>query len=262
ALFLLVMLSGAFQILFGIMRLGRILRFVSYSVMNGFLAGVAVLLIMGQRPTITGISIDEGHRVERTSPVRANLQQGHLTSLGVAALTLALGMGLPYTRLDKLGGLIAIIVPSVAAAYLFPGAVQTVGEVGQFPGGPPSLFLPSLSTITTDLITGALALTAVLLVQGAGVSQGVENPDGSPRHASRDFIAQGVANLSSGALRGLRVGVSSSATALSVMSGARRRWAAILSGVLMAVFVLAFPGLIASVATPALGAILILAGVR
>jgi SulP family sulfate permease len=70
------------------------------------------------------------------------------------------------------------------------------------------------------VITGALAVSVIILVQGAGVSQSVPNPDGSRRRPSRDFMAQGVANVASGLFRGLPVGGSLSTTALTVISGA------------------------------------------
>jgi SulP family sulfate permease len=76
---------------------------------------------------------------------------------------------------------------------------------------------------------------------------------------SRDFIAQGAANVASGLGRGLPVGGSLSTTALTILSGARTRWAPILAGVWMAVIVVAFPGLVSYVAMPGLGALLILA---
>src|SRR6185436_10482313 len=102
--------------------------------------------------------------------------------------------------------------------------------------------------LTPGVVTGALAIAAIVLVQGAGVSQSVPNPDGSRRSMSRDFIGQGIANLASGVMRGLPVGGSLSTTALSIVSGARTRWAAILAGVWMAVIVLAFPTLVGYVA--------------
>jgi SulP family sulfate permease len=73
-------------------------------------------------------------------------------------------------------------------------------------------------------------------------------------------MAQGAANLAAGLFRGVPVGGSLSSTALSVIGGSRTRWAAILSGVWMALIVLLAPGLIAYVAMPALGALLIHAG--
>ena len=138
--------------------------------------------------------------------------------------------------------------------------MEIVQDVGDIPQGVPMPVLPSLSSLNLNVITGALAVAVVILVQGAGVSQSVPNPDGSRRSTSRDFIAQGAANVASGLFRGLPVGGSLSATALNVIYGAQSRWAAILAGIWMALIVMAFPGLVSYIAMPALGALLILAG--
>jgi sulfate permease, SulP family len=106
-----------------------------------------------------------------------------------------------------------------------------------------------------------LAVSVVILVQGAGVSQSVPNPDESRRSASRDFIAQGAANVASGLFRGLPVGGSLSATALNVIYDAQSRRAAILAGFWMVLIVMAIPGIVSEIAMPALGALLILAGI-
>jgi sulfate permease, SulP family len=109
-------------------------------------------------------------------------------------------------------------------------------------------------------VTGALAVAVVILVQGAGVSQSVPNPDGARRNMSRDFVAQGAANVASGCFGALPVGGSMSATALNVLYGARTRWAAVFAGIWMAVIVLLFPTVVSLIAMPTLGALLIIAG--
>jgi SulP family sulfate permease len=78
---------------------------------------------------------------------------------------------------------------------------------------------------------------------------------------SRDFVAHGAANIASALFRGLPVGGSLSGTAISVISGARTRWASIFAGLWMAGIVVFVPGLVSRVAMPALGALLIVAGV-
>jgi SulP family sulfate permease len=260
ALCLMVMLVGTFQILFGFLRFGRLIRFVSYSVTTGFLSGVSVLLILNQLPVVTGYQPAGGNRIVQTLDLMLNLGQISLVSLILAALTLGLAILLPRTPLSNFGRLAAIAIPSLLVALLGLSDVKIVQQVGDIPQGIPLPVLPSLSLLNPDVITGALAVALVILVQGAGVSQSVPNPDGSRRNASRDFIAQGAANVASGLFRGLPVAGSLSATALNVVYGAQSGWAAILAGVWMALIVMAFPGLVSYIAMPALGALLILAG--
>jgi SulP family sulfate permease len=180
----------------------------------------------------------------------------------VSAFTLVLAVWLPRTRLGNFGRLAAVVIPSACVVLLGLDSVQLVRDVGTIPEGVPTPILPSIFDVSFDVVTGALAVALIVLVQGAGVSQGLPNPDGSRRRQSRDFVAQGAANIASGFFRGLPVGGSLSTSALSVVSGARTRWAAIFSGVWMAVLVIAVPGLVSVVAMPTLGILLIVASVN
>lgn len=110
------------------------------------------------------------------------------------------------------------------------------------------------------MITGAIAVAVIILVQGAGVSQSVPNPNGTRSSASRNFSAEGMANVAAGFFRGIPIGGSLSTTALNVSSGTRTRWASIFAGLLVALLVILLPGLVSQVAMPALGALLILVG--
>jgi sulfate permease, SulP family len=259
ALFLMTIAVGAFQILFGLLRLGRVMRFVSYSVMTGFLTGIAVLTVLSQLPTVTGYAATGGNKIVQTIDVLRHLGQVDLPTLVVAALALMLAALLPRTPLGNWGSLAAIVIPSTVVALFRLSRVQVVRDVGAIPHGLPTPFVPSLSALSPDVVTGALAVATIILVQGAGVSQSVPNPGGSRSNASHDFIAEGAANVVSGLFRGLPVGGSLSSTALNMLAGARSRWAAIFSGLWVAAIVLVVPGLIAYVAMPALGALLIVA---
>jgi SulP family sulfate permease len=261
ALFVMVVLIGAFQVLFGVLRLGRFVRFVSFSVMTGFIIGIAVLTILSQLPTITGYEAQGSNKVTQTLDILANAVQINFLSLALAVLTLVLAVVRPLTKLGNFGRLLAIVIPSVIVVLFGFSGVQVVRDVGEIPQGVPTPAIPAFFDITFNVVTGALAVAAIILVQGAGVSQSVPNPDGSRRSMSRDFIAQGAANVASGFFRGLPVGGSLSTTALTVISGARSRWSAIFAGLWMAVIVAVFPGLVSYVAMPALGALLIFASV-
>jgi SulP family sulfate permease len=86
------------------------------------------------------------------------------------------------------------------------------------------------------------------------------NSDGSSNDVSRDFYAQGGANIASGALGGIPVGGSVGQSAFNVMAGGGTRWAVVLSGLWMLVFVVALGPLLSDVPMPALAGLLILAG--
>jgi SulP family sulfate permease len=259
ALFTLVVLAGVFQIIFGLLRFGSLTRFVSYSVMTGFLAGVAALLILSQLPIIAGLHAIGGNRIAQLIDLSR-----HVLEVDPASIIVALGTGLVtvtlrHTRLKRLSSFLAILLPSVLVLILHLDSVKLVRDSGDLPAGLPRFALPAFGT-AVSVLTGALSLAFVVLVQGAGVSQSVPNPDRSRPNPSRDFFAQGLANVAAGLFGALPVGGSHGATAINVFSNAGRRWAAISSGIWLALIVVALPAAVERVALPALGAILILAG--
>jgi len=231
-------------------------------VMTGFIIGIAVLTILSQLPTISGYEQAAGNnKVTQTLNLVSNLHRLNPWSVAVAFVTLALAIMLPRTKLGNFGRLASIVIPSALVALFGLNSVQIVRDVGDIPSGIPLPHLPLFSGMSLEVLTGAFAVAVITLVQGAGVSQSVPNPDGSRRSISRDFVAQGAANAASGLFRGLPVGGSLSTTALTVISGARSRWAAIFAGLWMALLVIVFPGLVSYVAMPPLGVLLIIASV-
>jgi SulP family sulfate permease len=260
SLLLLTTMIGAVQIPAGLLRLGSLTRFVSHSVMVGFLTGIAVNIILGQLPTFTGYDPAGPGKLAQTLDLLLHLNQIDLRTIAIGALTVLLALVLPRTRLGTLGTIVALLVPSALVLLLHWDAVQTVADSGEIPPGLPQPVLPSLSAFSLNLVSSAVAIAAIVLVQGAGVSQSAPNADGTPSRPSRDFVAQGFANVASGLFQGQPVGGSVSSTALNAGSGARTRWAAIFVGVWMALILAVLAGPVSYVAMPALAALLILAG--
>lgn len=260
-LFLMVVLAGAISIGLGLLGLGRLARFVSYSVMTGFLAGIAAVLVISQLPTAVGYEVEGSNRLMESFDLLRQLDDVNLVTFGLAALTVVLVLVLRRTRLRAFASLIGTAVPTALVVLLSLDDVKTVKDVGTIPYAIPLPVLPPFGEVM-EVLSGALAVAAIALVQGAAVSQSVPNPDGSLSSSSRDFVAQGVANIAAGFFRGLPVGGSLSATALSVSSGANHRWAAMFTGLWMGVIVIGLPALVGQVAMPALAGLLILAGIQ
>ena len=145
---------------------------------------------------------------------------------------LALGMvaGLGRTRLATLSSLIALVVPSLLVALLGWESVQRVVDVSPIPRGIPMPTLPDLALLTPELLLSALALAVVIAVQGAGVSQSVENPDGSRVTLRGTCWRRAWRTSASGLFSGIPAGGSVGQTALNVSVGARSRWAGVLGG--------------------------------
>jgi SulP family sulfate permease len=177
---------------------------------------------------------------------------------GVLALAMLYGLG--RTRLATLSSIVALVVPSLLVRVAGWSAVQRVVDVSPIPLGIPVPRLPDFALLTPSLVTSAFAIAVIIAVQGAGVSQTVDNPDGSRVDPSRDLAAQGAANMASGLLLGIPAGGSVGQTALNVSLGARSRMSGILGGAWMLVIVLAAARLVEQVPMTVLAALMIMAG--
>ena len=258
ALFLLTIITGIVMIVAGVLRLGRYTRFVSHSVMIGFLTGVAANIVLGQLGDLTGVATQGANSLAKAWSVISDLGAVQIPSLLVGLSAIVIIAGLGRTRFGAVSALVAVVLPTLAVVV--SGAdVARVADAGDIPRGLPAPVLPDLGALSFDLVTGAFAVAIIVLVQGAGVRESAPNPDRTPSNPDQDFIAQGIANVAAGFFRGQPVGGSVSQTALNRAFGARTRWAAIFSGLWMLVILVAFSGLVGEVAMPILAAVLIYA---
>ncbi len=260
----LVVMIGIFQILMGVFKLGWITRFIPFSVMTGFMTGVAAMIIIGQLGDFTGYYSPYSGKIIQLADLIVHRQSIIWSTLAIGLLTIALIYGLAKTRISKFSLIFALVISSGLALllnYFFTANIKLVRDISEVPRSLPNLVLPSLSLIGA-LIIPAIAVGIIGLVQGAGVSQTFPNPDGKFSNVSRDFFGQGAANLAAGFFGGIPAGASSSGTSLMVSAGARSRWANIFGGITVALVVLLFANLVELVAMPALAGLVIVAGVQ
>lgn len=263
ALFTLSMLTGVFMIAAGLLKGGRLLRFVPTAVMVGFVTAVGVNIVLGQLTNLTGSEQTGSNRLLKAFNILWHVRQIDGPTVIVGVATIALIVVLTRTRLRSLGLVVAVVAGSLLTAAVngwFGASVQVVSDIATIPSGLPAPVLPDLGELLY-LAVPALSLTFVGLVQGAAVSAGIPNPGGRAGDTSRDFVGQGAGNIVSGAFQGMPVGGSMSASALIVAAGAKTRLALFIASGVMAVTILLISGVVALVAMPALAALLIVVGV-
>ena len=210
--------SALVQLLLGLLRAGSLVRFVSNSVMRGFLTGVAVNIVLSQVGDVTGYKSDAANKVLRL--VDTVLHPGPLSvpTLLVSALTIAVILGSrAHAR--------RAISPSLSRWWWRQlsstsprSRVPVVGDSSPIPSALPKLVLPEPGSMTGMLVP-AVSVAIVGLIQGAGISKAVPNPDGTYPSMNRDFVGQGVGNAAAAVFGGMPMGGSLSSTALTVQLG-------------------------------------------
>jgi len=261
ALFTLTFLIGLFQLSLGLLKLGKFTRFISNTVLVGFITGIAVLVILGQLGDLTGYDSQFSNKIAAGIDTLIHPGEWNLTTLAVGLGTIASILFFSRTRLRNFSVALAMIIGTAAVLLLGLDSVAQVGDLNQISGSFPVLTLPDLSLIRS-LALSAVAISLIGLIQSSAVSQGMPNPDGEYPDASKDFSGQGIANLVSGLFQGLPLGGSLGGTGIIKSAGARSRWANVFLGLFVIVFVLIFADLVELVAMPAVAAILIVVGIQ
>jgi sulfate permease, SulP family len=257
----LTLLVGAFQLVAGFLKLGGVVKFVSHSVMTGFLTGIGVVIVLSQLGDITGYASSANGLLPRAVDTVRHVGRFDPPTLIVGAATVALIVLFERLPIRPVAMLVALGLVAVGTRLLGWSSVALVRDAGPFPGLVPVPALPVLSAIP-QLLIPALGIAVLGLVQTAGVSQSAPNPDGSYADPSSDFRGQGVANVAVGFLRGMPVGGSLSSTRVSLAAGAESRWANIFASLFVVVLVVVLGGVLGLLPTATLAGILVLAGAR
>lgn len=258
-LVVLALLVGLLMFAFGLLKLGSLVRFISNSVMTGFLSGLGVLTILGQVGDLTGYYSDAQQKVFQTIDTLLHWQQINWTTLAIGLLTIALVVIFDRTKYRRYSFAVAVVATTALVAILAMDSVALVGDSTTIPRALPALNLPELSLIPA-MIVPAMIIAIIALVQAAGVSQSIPNPDGEFPDPSGDFRGQGVANMAVGVVGGISVGGSVSGTIQVQSIGGKSRWANIFTGIFATICVLLIAPLIEFIPMATLAGTLIVVG--
>jgi sulfate permease, SulP family len=196
----LCLLVGAMQLGMGLARLGMLVNFISHTVIVGFTAGAACLILSSQLKNFLGLAVPGGAGFHGTLLYAAqHLNEAHLWVAAVGVLTLAAGAlarriapRLPYM-------IVAMLAGGVAAALLNAelGAARTgIATLGALPGALPPLSLPDLSPATLGALLFPAAVIAVIgLTEAVAIARSVAARTGQRIDSDQEFIGQGLANL-------------------------------------------------------------------
>ncbi len=257
----LVLVAGAVMLLFGLLRFGAMMNFVSNAVMTGFTTGIALQIIAGVIHDATGYRPDSHNTVGKFIDAVAHIGSWQLAPCLVAVATVAVWAVFHFIKpLEAFATLIALVVVTAGVAVLAVD-VETVGDIASIPNALPPLEIPNFAAMPA-LLAGGLAVALVGLAQAAGISAAVPNPDGTRPSTNKDFVAQGAANLAGGFFGALPTGGSLSRTGVAVSAGAQTRWAGIFAGIWLAALVLVAGSLAESIPMPVIGGLILVIGME
>lgn len=239
------LLTGVFQILAGYLKLGSLLRFVSRSVVIGFVNALAILVFMAQLP----------HLIDVTWHVYA------LTAAGLGIVYL-------FPFIPKLGSVIpsplVCVLVVTAFAIVMGWQVNTVGDMGELPSTLPIFLWPDVPlNLETLLIVlpYSLGLAAVGLLESLMTATIIDDMTDTSSDKNRECKGQGVANVATGLLGGMAGCAMIGQSVINIKSGGRTRLSTLMAGVYLLVMVVFLSDWIKIIPMAALVAVMIMVSV-
>ncbi len=236
--FTIVMIAGVVQILLGLLRLGRYITLMPYSVISGFMSGIGVILIILQIAPFLGQPSPPGGVLGTLRNVPLLIQNINIIEVGLGTLTLAILFLMPR-RLRRYAPpqLVALVIGTLVSLTLFADA--DLRRIGAIPTGLPSLVLPTFSPtqitvmILDGIVLGILGCIDTLLT--AVISDSLTRAE---HNSNKELIGQGIGNLMSGLFGGLPGAGATMGTVVNIQTGATSALAGITRALILLVVVL------------------------
>ncbi|MBE7184272.1 MAG: SulP family inorganic anion transporter [Methylobacterium mesophilicum] len=235
-------LAGVIQVIMGLAKVGALMRFVSRSVMTGFVNALAILIFMAQLPELTDV-----------------------TPATYAMVAAGLGIIYLFPRLTRTvpSPLVAIIALTLLTLFV-PVEVRTVGDLGDLPSTLPTLLWPQVPMTPETLwiiLPYSISVAAVGLLESLLTASIVDRMTDTPSDKNREAVGQGIANFVSGCFGGMAGCAMIGQSVINVRSGGRGRLSTFVAGAFLIVLLLPLTDWVRIIPMPALVAIMIMVSI-
>jgi len=239
-LLLLTFLAGAIQFLMGVLKLGKLVNYVSHSVIVGFTSGAGVIIALGQLSQLLGISMPQGihSTLEKVVVTFEHIDQTNYYALGLGLLTILISVFAKKINKNIPGALLSLVV-CVILVMTFGLERFGIKLTGDIPSAiPPFQMLSFDLQAVGALFNGAMVIAVIGLVEAVSISKAISTRSMQKLDSNQEFIGQGVANMG-GAFFGAIAGSGSfTRSAISFQNGAVTRLSGVLAGGLVMVILL------------------------
>ena len=256
---------GLFQILFGIIKIGKYVRYIPYPVLSGFMSGIGVIIILQQLYPLVGQS-GSGSMIDQLAGLPAAFSHTSLTALLLGIGTVAIIYLFPLLTKKVPSTLVALIVMTVVSLFIDMDGVATIGAI---PSGLPKPFFLHDQISLSGINWGTVLVAAVipgLTLAGLGsidtllTSVVADNITKTKHNSNRELIGQGIGNAVAGLFCGLPGAGATMRTVVNVKSGGRTQLSGMVHALLLLAIMLGLGSVVQYVPLSVLAGILITVG--
>ena len=250
-------LAGIFQILFGLIKLGKLVKFIPYPVISGFMNGIGLIIIILQINVALGVA-GESSVVTTLWKLPQTFSHIDFASLILTAATLAIVFFTPSSISTKVPSpLIALLLFS-SVAYIMKLEVAYVSNI---PSGLPEFVMPSFDIgILSFMLTSAVTLALLGTIDSLLTSIVADSISKDKHDSNKELIGQGIGNTIASLFGGLPGAGATMRTVINIKSGATGRLSGVVHAVMLLLILLIFAPLASKIPMPVLAGILIKVG--
>jgi len=260
-----VVIGGLFQIVFGLLKLGKYITLVPYSVVSGFMTGIGVIILALQIGPLVGIST-RGGVLESIRTVAFNFQP-NWAAIAVGVMTLAIVFLTPRQISQWVPSpLLALLIVTPLSIVLFGDAaleargLDQLPRIGSIPEGGLSFTMPNWNEHFPVIIKAGLVLAVLGAIDSLLTSLVADNISQTRHNSDRELIGQGLANSLAGLLTGLPGAGATMRTVINIKSGGRTPLSGMVHSIVLLVVLIGAGPLAAEIPTALLAGILIKVG--
>lgn len=266
--FTVVMLAGVFQILLGLLRLGRYITQMPYTVISGFMSGIGFILIVLQLGPALGQKGPPGGVMGTLQSLPQLLAGVKPLELLLAAITIAILWFTPQ-RVKKIlppqvlalvfGTILSLtLIPSLGSSFGIDEGIRRIGEIS---AGLPSLQIPVFGADELGLmLADAAVLGALGCIDALLTSMVADSLTRTEHNSNKELVGQGLGNLVSGLFGGIAGAGATMGTVANIQTGARSALSGIIRAVILMLAILALPGFVAPIPMAVLAGIALKVG--
>ena len=259
---MLAILSGACSMLIGLARLGLVADLLSKPIRIGFLNAIALTVIIGQLPKVFGFSASADGLLEKCALLVEGIISGktNTVALLIGTSSLALIVGMARWRPRWPGILLAVVLATLVSAGFNLVDSAHVVVVGRLPQGLPHWEWPLVSWADMlHLLPGSVIISLLSFADTSVLSRALAQRGGYQVNQNQEMVALGMANMAAGLFQGFSVSSSASRTPVAESAGAKTQLTGLVGALAIALLLLFAPGLLQSLPSAALGAVVIAA---
>ena len=259
----LTFMAGLIQFAMGLARMGKLVNFVSHSVIIGFTAGAGVLIAFKQLQHVFGLDIPRGssfYTILKTIVLNIDQTNWYVFGVAIGTMLIAIIIRKYIKLLSKFYMLIAMVLGSILA-ILLGGEANGIENVGKIPSNLPPFKIPSFSlTNIQELSTGALTLALLGLIEAVAIARSIALSSNQRIDGNQEFKGQGLSNMVASFFSSYMGSGSFTRSGVNYQAGAKTPMSAIFAAVFLMVVLLLFSNYASYLPKSAMGGIILLVG--